>query len=134
MERLWFADFKPSRPGAVGYIHESNTQQLVIVISRPVEHHTGAWQCGDVSIWICCALECSHSASYNIHLLFKALRKMFLLVEARHVLKHAFSQHLLSLLQTLFGRRPVCVKTDYQADSEVQKSQCGCPGNVPCPF
>jgi len=57
VERFRFVDLKTSRPGAVGYIHETDTEKLIIVISRPVEHHTGSWQGGDISIWICCSLK-----------------------------------------------------------------------------
>lgn len=42
MERFGFADFKPSRPGAVWYVHKSNTKELIVVIPGPVEHHTRA--------------------------------------------------------------------------------------------
>lgn len=56
MERFGFVDLKPSRPGAVRYVHESDTKQLVVVIPGPVEHHTRARQSGDIALGICCAL------------------------------------------------------------------------------
>ena len=52
VEGLGFVDLEASRPGAVGSVHEANTQQLVIVVSGPVEDDAGAWQGGDVTLWI----------------------------------------------------------------------------------
>lgn len=57
VERFRLVDLKTSRPGAVGYIHETDTEKLIVVISRPVEHNTGSWQGGDISLWICCTLQ-----------------------------------------------------------------------------
>lgn len=56
VKRLGDVDFEASRPGAVGRVHESDTQQLVVVVTGPVEDHAGAWQGGDVALWIGCAL------------------------------------------------------------------------------
>lgn len=56
VKRLGNVDFKASRPGAVGRVHEADTQQLVIVVTGPVEDHAGAWQGGDVALRIGCAL------------------------------------------------------------------------------
>lgn len=52
MKGLGFVDFKASRPGAVGSIHEAHTQQLVIVVAWPVEDDAGARQGGDVTLWV----------------------------------------------------------------------------------
>lgn len=49
---FWLVNLKTSRPGAVGNIHETDTEKLIIVISGPVEHNTRAWQGGDISFWI----------------------------------------------------------------------------------
>lgn len=57
MERLGLVDLEASRPGAVGVVHESHTQQLVIVVPGPVEHHAGARRCGDVALWVGRALQ-----------------------------------------------------------------------------
>ena len=57
VEGLGLVDLKPSRPGAVGRVHEAHTQQLVIVVPRPMEDHTGAGQRGDVAVWVGGALE-----------------------------------------------------------------------------
>ena len=56
MKRLGFVDFKASRPGAVGGVHKAHTQQLVIVISGPVEDDAGSRQGGDVTLRVGCTL------------------------------------------------------------------------------
>lgn len=61
MEGLWFVDLKASRPGAVGGVHEAHTQQLVVVITGPVEDNAGARQGGDVSLWIGSTLQQTYS-------------------------------------------------------------------------
>lgn len=50
MEGLGFVDLEASRPGTVGGVHEAHTQQLVVVITWPVENNTGARQGGDVTL------------------------------------------------------------------------------------
>lgn len=45
-------DLEAPRPGAVGRVHEPDTQQLVVVVAGPVEDHAGAWQGGDVALWV----------------------------------------------------------------------------------
>lgn len=52
MKGLGDVDFEASRPGAVRGVHESDTQQLVIVVARPVEDNAGARQGGDVALWV----------------------------------------------------------------------------------
>lgn len=52
VEWLWFVDLKAPRPGTVGSVHEAHTQQLVVVITGPVEDDVGAGQGGDVSLWV----------------------------------------------------------------------------------
>lgn len=44
VERLRFVDLEASGPGAVGDVHETHTQQLVVVISGPVEDDAGSRQ------------------------------------------------------------------------------------------
>lgn len=56
MKGLRLVDLKASRPGAVGRVHEANTQQLIIVIAGPVENNAGARQGGDVTLWVGCTL------------------------------------------------------------------------------
>lgn len=56
VERLGDVDLEAPRPGTVRRVHESDTQQLIIVIPGPVEDYVGAWQGGDVAFWIGCAL------------------------------------------------------------------------------
>lgn len=57
MERLGLVNLEASRPGAVGVVHETHAQQLVVVVPGPVEHHAGAGQCGDVALWVGRALQ-----------------------------------------------------------------------------
>lgn len=52
MEGLWFVNLKASRPGAIGGVHETHTEQLVVVIAGPVEDNAGAWQGGYVTLWV----------------------------------------------------------------------------------
>lgn len=52
MKRLGFVDLEASRPGTVGGIHETHTKELVVVVAGPVENNAGAWQGGDVTLWI----------------------------------------------------------------------------------
>lgn len=52
VERLELVDLEASGPGAVGRVQESNTQQLVVVVSGPVEDDAGAGQGGDVTLWV----------------------------------------------------------------------------------
>lgn len=40
VEGFRLVDLKTSRPGAVGNIHETDTEKLIVVISGPVEHNT----------------------------------------------------------------------------------------------
>lgn len=56
VKRLGDVDLEASGPGTVGCVHESDTQQLVVVVTGPVEDHAGAWQGGDVALRIGCAL------------------------------------------------------------------------------
>lgn len=56
VKRLGDVDLEASGPGTVGRVHESDTQQLVVVVTGPVENHAGAWQGGDVALWVGCAL------------------------------------------------------------------------------
>lgn len=60
VEGLWFVDLEASRPGTVGGVHETHTQQLVVVIPRPVKHNAGARQGGDVTLRIGRALGGMH--------------------------------------------------------------------------
>lgn len=57
MEGIILVDLKASRPNAVGDIHQSDTQELVIVIPRPMEHHTGAREGGNVTFGVGVALK-----------------------------------------------------------------------------
>lgn len=57
MEGIILVDFKASRPNAIGNVHQPDTQQLVIVIAWPVEHHTGTRQGGNVAIGVGCSLK-----------------------------------------------------------------------------
>lgn len=52
MKGLGDVDFEASGPGAVRGVHESDTQQLVVVVARPVEDNAGARQGGDVALWV----------------------------------------------------------------------------------
>lgn len=57
MEGIILVDFKASRPNTIGDIHQSDTQELIIVIAGPVEHHTGTRKGGDITFRIGCSLE-----------------------------------------------------------------------------
>ena len=56
MEGLGLVDLEPSRPGAVGRVHEADAQQLVVVVPGPVEDHAGTRQGGDVALRVGWAL------------------------------------------------------------------------------
>lgn len=47
---LGLVDLEAPGPGAVGGVHASHTQQLVIVVAGPVEDDAGARQGGDVTL------------------------------------------------------------------------------------
>lgn len=57
MEGIILVDFKASRPNAIGNVHQPDTQQLIVVIAWPVEHHTGTRQGGNVAIRVGCSLK-----------------------------------------------------------------------------
>ena len=57
MEGIILVDFKASRPNTVGNVHQSDTQQLIVVIPRPVEHHAGTRKGGNVTFRIGCSLK-----------------------------------------------------------------------------
>lgn len=52
VKRLWLVDLKAATPCAVGDFHEAHAQQLVKVISGPVENNAGARQRGDIPLWV----------------------------------------------------------------------------------
>ncbi len=57
VEGFRLVDLKTSRPDAVGNVHETDTEKLIVVISGPVEYNTRAWQGGDIALWICSTLQ-----------------------------------------------------------------------------
>lgn len=58
MEGFGLVDLEAPRPGAGGVVHEAHAQQLVVVVTGPVEHHTGARQGGDVALGVRRTLKC----------------------------------------------------------------------------
>lgn len=65
VEGLVLVDLEASGPGAVGRVHQSHAQQLVVVVARPVEDRAGARQGWDVALWIGCALESTQPVIEN---------------------------------------------------------------------
>lgn len=107
-------DLEASRPGAVGCVHEPHTQQLVVVIPGPVEDHAGAWQGGDVALWVGGALTQVDLSIYSR-------------VRCWHHRNFVqTSVFLLFLSQTPSEQKPVCEWTCCPAGSEEQRSQCEC--------
>lgn len=64
MEGIILVDLKATRPNTIGNIHQSDTQQLIIVIPRPVENHTGTRKSGDVTFGIGCSLKHVRSLAF----------------------------------------------------------------------
>lgn len=140
VKRLGDVDLETARPGAVGCVHEPDTQQLVVVVTGPVEDHTGAGQGGDVAVWIGCALRQTHFAQIiwflchcnSGHLVIrcyygngaKQLRRDFLF--KLHVSACEIGGFLPFLLQTPSVKRLICEWICCPAGSEEQMSQCEC--------
>ena len=79
VERLGLVDLEASGPGAVSVVHEAHTQQLVVVIPGPVEHHTGAGWRRDVALGVSRALQqntserktmCYFNTEYNLSVVY----------------------------------------------------------------
>lgn len=130
MKRLGDVDFEAARPGAVGGVHEPDTQQLVVVVTGPVEDHTGARQGGDVAVGIGCALRQTHLAEMIwvvCQSSYAATTETMLNKSGGSGFNLHVSAFLPFLLQTPSEQRLICEWTCCPAGSEERRSQCECP-------
>lgn len=129
VEGLGLVDLEASRPGAVGRVHEAHAQQLVVVVARPVEDDAGAWQRGDVALWVGCALGETRLFNITRHIIFITLKRGNTNRVAKGVeILNANSSPF--LLQTPSEQKPVCASSGCPAGSGGQRSRCACPCSV----